>query len=175
MTVKSILMDVLLAVTFTGLTMVTLAADGETASLAYLLVALMTAPIALRQRAPVLTMCAILGAIGAYVLCYDDMRFNTGVGMLVAMFTVATLRPRWAAAVMFTLTAGVTTMVHVRLDPDTALVDTAQVMVIVFGAWALGEGAGGFLLKDGPPGRIISSCAPSRPEPSCSRPPSPTA
>ena len=135
-------MDVLLAAVLTGLTVAGLfnQTDGRAGWLAYLVTVLTAAPIALRQLAPVVTMTIVVGALVVYILAGlgGDLP-NGGVGLLVGMFTVATLRPRWVAAVMF-LTALVVMIVFLT---TTALVEwphVAQATLVLSGAWVLGEG-----------------------------------
>ncbi|WP_433272322.1 sensor histidine kinase [Actinosynnema sp. CS-041913] len=136
---QPILVDVLLAVVITVLTMATAVAYGGTDPLLLVLVALTAAPLALRQHAPVITMCVILGAVAAYALIGDNVFVNTGVGLVVAMFTVATLRPRRVAALMFAATTLVLGAMYVKFAPAMAWSEALQATVIVLGTWGLGE------------------------------------
>ncbi|GII84717.1 hypothetical protein Ssi03_27070 [Sphaerisporangium siamense] len=137
---QPILVDVLLAVVLTGLMVATVVAYGGADPFAFALILLMIAPIAVRQRAPVIMMCLMLGALAVYATLNDDMFINTGVGILVAMFTVATLRPRWVAALMFTATTSVMILIYLRLSPAMTWPELVQAVVIVLVAWGLGEG-----------------------------------
>ncbi|ROP37014.1 signal transduction histidine kinase [Saccharothrix texasensis] len=138
--ITPIRLDLLLAVVLTTLTVVTTANQaGPVDRAAYVLAALTVAPIALRQLAPLATMAVMLGALAAYSLFAFDGLPSAGVGVLVGMFTVATLRPRSTAAVVFS----VTTVVMVVAFLGAAVVswsEVAQSVLVVMGAWMLGEG-----------------------------------
>jgi signal transduction histidine kinase len=132
-------LDLLLAAVLSGLTVVSVsAADSDPA--AYVLAALTVAPIALRQLAPVLTMVVIVGALAAYSLLGYDGFPNAGVGELVGMFTVATLRSRQVAAVVFVMTVSVLVVVSQRVAEPIVWSDVAASVLVVLGAWVLGEG-----------------------------------
>jgi len=138
---KPLHMDVLLAVVLTGLTVATLigqATVGVTAP-AYVLAVLSAAPIALRQRLPLLTAAVVLGSLGAYSAVYGDIP-NNGVGMVVMMFTVATLRPRVWSALTFAGCCAVTLLAFLNTPEEWLLSQAAQVALILIGAWVLGEG-----------------------------------
>ncbi|MEU4805346.1 histidine kinase [Actinosynnema sp. NPDC023587] len=136
---QSILVDVLLAVVFTSLITTTLLSYGDPDALTVVVSALMVAPIALRQRAPVVTMCVILAAMAGYLLFGRDLYPNVGVGVLVAMFTVAMLRPRWVAAVMFALANLVTVLLYAHSTPSLTAADVVYSSALLLGVWALGE------------------------------------
>jgi signal transduction histidine kinase len=138
MPLRSVFIDVLLAAVLTGLTLATLSSR-HAGWAAGLLAVLTVAPIALRQRAPVLTMLVILAALGAYSVVVDNDFPNGGVGLLVAMFTVATVRSRPVAAVMFLAAVAVTAFAYPRAEPATLWPQLAQATLIVLGAWVLGE------------------------------------
>jgi signal transduction histidine kinase len=131
--------DVLLAAVLTGLTLATLMSR-DAGWVAGLLAVLTVAPIALRQRAPVLTMLVILAGLAAYSLVVEADFPNGGVGVLVAMFTVATLRSRAIAAVMFLAAIAVTAFAYPKTGPAAPWPELAQAVLIVLGAWVLGEG-----------------------------------
>ncbi|HEY0536759.1 MAG TPA: sensor histidine kinase [Actinoallomurus sp.] len=138
---RPVLVDVLLAAVLTGLSVATLAGqiDGPIDWVAIVLVMLTVAPIALRQRAPVVTMVVIVAALTAYsLLGYGDLP-NGGVGMIVAMFTVATLRPRGVAAIMFATTLGVIALVYLTAEDGMVWSQVAQSGLVMLGAWVLGE------------------------------------
>ncbi|WP_211222522.1 sensor histidine kinase [Actinokineospora enzanensis] len=130
--------DVLLAVVLTGLTMVNLLGTG-TPPLTYLLAALATAPIAVRQRAPVGTLAVILASVAAYSLSgYHDFP-GGGVGVLIGVFTVATLRSRSTAAVAWVAAVAVT-LANIRSTGSVSWPEGARGILVVLGAWVLGEG-----------------------------------
>ncbi|MFG2060365.1 sensor histidine kinase [Micromonospora sp. NPDC048871] len=142
MLLRSVPVDVLLAVTLTGLTVATMLGQRDDAPhwAAVVLAALTVAPIALRQRAPVLTTVVILTAlIGLSLFRYDDFP-NGGLGILIGMFTVATLRPRRVAGLVFLAAVAVTAFVYcVHFTAPVYWSQVAQVTLVVLGAWALGE------------------------------------
>jgi signal transduction histidine kinase len=113
--------------------------QGRIDGVACALAVLTAAPIALRQRAPVGTMWVMLGAVLAFgPLGYGFAEIpNGGISLLIGMFTVATLRPRRVAAVVF-LPAMVVTSLFLAIVPATwsTLVQGALVLL---GAWMLGE------------------------------------
>lgn len=136
-------MDVLLAALLAGSTVATLLtrADGPAGWLPCMLGVLTTAPLALRQRAPLLTMAVIVAAVGAYVLLgFGSNDFpNGGISLLVGMFTVAALRPRRVAAVVFLVTLSVT-LGYLTTVPAVVWSQAAQAVLVLVGAWMLGEG-----------------------------------
>lgn len=142
---RSVLVDVLLALAFTALALVTLLErHGGRIPWAEGAVALLTVvPIALRQRAPVLTMTVIVSALAGYTLLgYGD--FPTGgAGMLIGLFTVAMLRPPGVTAVMFLAAMTVTVIAYHMGIPAggtaTAWSQAAEAGLIMAGVWALGE------------------------------------
>ncbi|GGK61306.1 hypothetical protein Ppa06_24730 [Planomonospora parontospora subsp. parontospora] len=149
---RSVLVDVLLAVVFTGLTMVTLSEQhGGRIPWAQGAVAVLTVmPIAVRQRAPVLTTAVIVGALTAYALLgYGDFP-NGGVGILVGMFTVAMLRGPGVAAVMFLATIAMTVVAYFTGGAPTgaaAWSEIAQTGLIMAGVWALGYSTKNWALR----------------------------
>jgi signal transduction histidine kinase len=138
MPLRSVSIDVLLAAVLTGLTLATLSSR-HAGWVADLLAVLTVAPIALRQRAPVLTMLVIIVALGAYSVVVDSNFPNGGVGLVVAMFTVATVRSRRVAAVMSVAAVAVTVFAFPRDDPTTPWPQLVQATLVVLGAWVLGE------------------------------------
>jgi signal transduction histidine kinase len=133
--------DVLLAAVLTVLTVVTLTGQpGRPSPWAIVLAVLSVAPLALRQRLPVSTMLAIIAAIAVASLAgYTDLP-SGGIGLLVAMFSVATLRTRQVAAAMFTASAGLLALVYWTARDDLVWSQIVQAELIVAGAWVLGEG-----------------------------------
>ncbi|MBP2336891.1 sensor histidine kinase [Saccharothrix coeruleofusca] len=139
---KPIRLDLLLAVVLTGLTLATLASFGAGAQQwpAYVLAVLTAAPIALRQLAPVTTMAILVAALGLYTLLgYGDFP-NSGIGLLVGMFTVAMLRSREVAALVFAGTMVVVGLACLRMSMPVVWSEVAQTGLVVLGAWTLGEG-----------------------------------
>ncbi|MFE9747361.1 sensor histidine kinase [Saccharothrix saharensis] len=139
-TLKPIRLDLLLAAVLTTLTVVTAVnQSGAHNWAAHVLAALTVVPIALRQLAPVLTMAVMLGALAAYSLLEFGGLPSGGVGVLIGMFTVATLRSRLVAAVVFGVTTVVVVLAFLRVAVG-AWSEVAQSVLVVVGAWMLGEG-----------------------------------
>jgi len=139
--VRCFLLDTVLAAVLTGLTVAALVneTDGGVGWLALALAVFTAAPIALRQQAPVVTMGIIVAALAAHGLVgHSETVPNGGVGLLIAMFTVATLRSRRVAAAMFLLALAVTGafLTSLKTAPWPLV---AQAILVLAGAWALGE------------------------------------
>ncbi len=135
-------MDVFLALVLTGLTLATLISvpAGEAPWPAYALAVLTAAPLALRQRAPVVVMVVIACALAGYsLLGYGDYP-NAGIGILIAMFTVATLRPRHVAAAMFLSVMAVLAVAYLASSAEVTWTEITQSALQAVGAWVLGEG-----------------------------------
>jgi signal transduction histidine kinase len=143
LTLRPVLVDVLLAAVLTTLTVhaVVSRSDGGVDRVACVLAVLISAPVAVRQRAPVLTMAVILCALAGFgVWGYGYEEFpNGGLSMLVAMFTVATLRPRRVAALMFLTTLAVTG-IYLTTMVTVGWSNVVVSVLVLVGAWALGEG-----------------------------------
>ncbi|GAA2614994.1 sensor histidine kinase [Paractinoplanes durhamensis] len=137
---RPVLVDVLLAALLTALTVVTLLGQpGSASPWAILLAALSVAPLAMRQRAPVITMLVILAAIAVASLAgFIDV--SGGIGPIVAMFSVATLRPRRVAALMYAATAALLALVYLTARDQLVWSQIVQGALIIAGAWVLGEG-----------------------------------
>lgn len=95
---KLVMADWLLAVVLSGLTLATLFSQtpGHVGWNAAVVSVLTIAPIALRQSYPVWTMTVILAAITVISLMTRGDLPGSGVGIVVAMFTVGMLRARSA-------------------------------------------------------------------------------
>ncbi|MET1074649.1 MAG: histidine kinase, partial [Umezawaea sp.] len=136
------LLDVLLATVLSGLTISTLVShnDGRVSWIAYVLATLTAAPLVLRQRAPVVTTVVIAGALSAYsALGYGDHP-NAGIGVLIALFTAATLRPRHVTAALFVLTVAVMSVSYFTATTPISWSEIAQSVLEAAGACVLGEG-----------------------------------
>jgi signal transduction histidine kinase len=138
---KPVLADVLLAAVLTGLTLNTLAGqtDGPLSGVVVSLVVLTVAPVALRQHAPVLTTTVIVAAVGACALLGYGAPPSGGVGLIVAMLTVAMLRPRAVAAVMFALTLAAVMLIYLTDGVGIVWSQVVQSALVLVGAWVLGE------------------------------------
>ena len=135
-------MDILLSAVLTGLALGSLVSKRDPDWLDVVLVFLTTAPVALRQRAPVVTSVIVLAALASWGLlgrADGDIPVG-GIGVLIAIFTVAVLRPRWVAAVIF-LGALTVTIGFVRTTaPLAGWPEFSQAALVLVGAWVLGEG-----------------------------------
>lgn len=127
----------LLAVLLTGLTLSTLISrtGGQIGWPEYVLAVLGVAPVALRQRAPMATTLVIAGALATHnVMGYGPFPSN-GVGMLIGVFTVATLRPRRYIAVA--CVAAVAVMLTNPRPLHWSEIGAMLLQVAI--AWVLGE------------------------------------
>lgn len=141
-TIKPIRLDLLLAVVLTSLTVATTVSQtgGGSDWAAYVVGGLTVAPIALRQLAPVATMAVMLGALACYGVVGFGGLPSGGLGALVGMFTVATLRSRLVAAVVFLAAVAVVVLAFLGLPDVVVWSEVAQSVLVVSGAWMLGEG-----------------------------------
>ena len=138
---RPLLVDGALAVVLTGLSLAVLdrMAGGPPPAHAYLFAVLGAAPLALRQVAPVTTMSVVLVAAAGYGLQgYGAVLPNNGLGILLGMFTVATLRTGRTAAATALATALVIASV-VLTDSTAVWPEVVQSVLAVLGAWAVGE------------------------------------
>ncbi|WNV88910.1 sensor histidine kinase [Umezawaea sp. Da 62-37] len=136
------LLDVLLASVLTALTFFTLIShtDGRAGPFVHVLAALTAAPLVLRQLAPVVTTLVIAGALAAYSLLGYGDHPNAGIGVLIALFTVATLRSRPVTAALFVLTVTVMTVSFLTTTSPASWSEIAQSVLEAAGACVLGEG-----------------------------------
>ena len=134
------LLDVLLAAALTVLSVTTLLQDGAEPAgpLALLLAVLAVAPLALRQVFPVLSLVVVGIALVAHGgLGYGDPP-SGGLGLVIAMFTVATLRPRHVAAAAFPVTVLVLVLSFMSSVGVTWTM-LVQAGLICLCAWGLGD------------------------------------
>ncbi|MFD7655746.1 sensor histidine kinase [Actinosynnema sp. NPDC059797] len=136
---RAIRLDLLLAAVLTGLTAITVDSYGG-GPVAHAFAALTVAPVALRQLAPVTVTAVVLCALLAYGGVGHGTYPNAGIGALIGVFTVATLRPRHVAALTAAAATLVVVFTYVRLAPSTGWSEIGQSVLVVLGAWALGEG-----------------------------------
>lgn len=137
------LMDSVLAAVLTGLAVwgeVQLGTDGVD-WVALALAVLTAAPIALRQSAPVAATGVMVGAVGALALLgygYTNQFPGGGIGLLIGMFSVATLRPRPVAAAVFLPMVAVS-LGYIWSVTDATLPNLLQSVLVMLGAWMLGD------------------------------------
>ena len=132
--------NVLLALVLTALTLATLAAQGTGPSATAVVLSVLTAaPLAWRQQAPVATTAVILLALAAYNVLGLGEFPNNGIGMFVALFTVATSRSRAQTAAVFAACLVVTVLTYANSSTPVVWPQAAQAALTVLGAWMLGE------------------------------------
>lgn len=138
---KLVMVDWLLAVVLSGLTLATLFSQtpddvGWTAAVVSVLT---VAPIALRQSYPVWTMTVILAAVALIALLTRGDLPGSGIGIVVAMFTVGMLRLRVVSAVMFVASLAVLALVFLTTPGSFLWPQFVQSILTVLGAWVIGE------------------------------------
>jgi signal transduction histidine kinase len=136
-----VLVDVVLALMLTVLSLVVVLgsdAGRDAGPVGAVLAVLAVAPLAVRQPAPALTLALTSAALAGYAaLGYGDSP-SSAVGMVIALFTLATLRPRATVAALFPLPLLVLLVSYLRVDGVTAAL-TGQAVVVLLCAWALGD------------------------------------
>jgi signal transduction histidine kinase len=136
---KLVLADWALALVLTALTLGTLFGESSGVGWDAVVVSVLTvAPIAVRQTAPVLATAIILIAIVvASLLRFGDLP-SSGIGIIIAIFSVAMLRPRVVGLVMLAAALLAVTFLFSR-EPDSFVWSQfAQAMLTVVGAWVVG-------------------------------------
>ncbi|MDP9795109.1 signal transduction histidine kinase [Catenuloplanes nepalensis] len=143
------LTDVLLATALTGLTTVTLVTtgDGQPHWLASTLGFLSVAPVALRQWAPVGTLAVMIGALVLYGLLGFGVWPNTGLGIVVGLFSVATLRSRRTAAVMYAMTLLAALVAYQTFPVPLTVPEILQYVLVMAITWAVGDGTRRWALR----------------------------
>ncbi|GAA5133689.1 sensor histidine kinase [Pseudonocardia adelaidensis] len=137
---QAVLTDALFAVVLTALAVDTASRSGAGGWLVHLVAVLAVAPIAVRRRVPVLATWIMAGAIAAYGLLAPGTGEvpGGGFGMIVGMFTVATLRPPLAAAVAF-VPAVVATAAFLAAAGMPGGSVLAFPTLVLLGVWGLGD------------------------------------
>jgi signal transduction histidine kinase len=134
--------DLLLAGAMTILALVTAAVtvDGGERAWAMVVGAMTIAPLALRQRAPVLATVMLLLGLLAYSLLGYGYSPSGGTGVVITMFTVAMLRPRPVTMALWGATAAVTVITVFATEYPVPWSRVVQVpLTVVAGGWLLGE------------------------------------
>ncbi|MFI9843620.1 sensor histidine kinase [Nonomuraea sp. NPDC051941] len=139
MTMKPALGDILLAAVLIAITIATMAWHITAPLPAYVLAVLTAAPVALRQVTPVLTMVIIGAALAVYILVGYGMFPNAGMGLLVGLFTVTTLRPRPVAAAAVLGTVALIVLSYATRPGPFQWPDFFQDNLLVAGAWVLAD------------------------------------
>ncbi|MCA1195250.1 MULTISPECIES: sensor histidine kinase [unclassified Saccharopolyspora] len=137
---RTIWADVLLAVALTALTVIAQVGDQGVNWIAAVLLPLTVAPVALRQLAPVLTSATIVLATIGYHALGNGSLTNAGVGVVISMFTVATLRSTPAAAVMWLVGTGTVMFTGFASPMQLTWAELAQAAPTMFIVWMVGEG-----------------------------------
>jgi signal transduction histidine kinase len=137
---RAVLVDAVLAAVLTALAVDTVVCTGADSWLAHLLAVLMVAPVAVRQRAPVLATGIMGVAMAAYgLLGHGNTEIpGNGIGMTIGMLTVATLRPGRVAALTFAPTVVATAAYLAGAGlPLWSSLTLPTVLLLV--AWGLGD------------------------------------
>ncbi len=133
-----VLVDVLLALVLTVMSVAIVVTSAEVGVTGAVLAALAVAPLAVRQLAPASTLTLTSLALAGYALLgYGDSP-SSAVGLVIALFTVATLRSRAVVALLFPLPLTVLLISYLRVDGITWAL-TGQAVVVLLCAWALGD------------------------------------
>ena len=132
----------MLAIALTALAVATLVSRSPFGSgqFAVVLGVLQVAPIAVRQLAPMLSMVMILVALAVYGLLGYGNWPNGGLGLIIAMFTVATLRNRGQAATAFIATIVVTAIGSLTTSSGVTVSQFIAAALEILSAWILGDG-----------------------------------
>ncbi|MGP4114248.1 sensor histidine kinase [Streptomyces sp. 4N509B] len=135
--------DLLLAGAMTVLVLITAVqtVDGTERTWALVIGALTVAPLALRQRAPVVVTVTIMVSLLAYsLLGYGEFPNGAG-GLVIAMFTVAVLRPPQVALLLWVASGFVTAVMFVTTDDEHMPWSWAMQapLTVLAGGWLLGE------------------------------------
>ncbi|WP_033344313.1 sensor histidine kinase [Catenuloplanes japonicus] len=144
-----VLADVLLTVALTVLTTANLVtqSDGKPHWLATLLAFLTVAPIAFRQWAPVGTFAVIVVALVLYSTLGFGAWPNTGLGMVVGLFTVAAMRSRLAGTTAFVVTLLSVVVAYRTFPVPLAVSDILQSALAMSVAWAVGDSTRRWMLR----------------------------
>jgi len=137
--------DALLALALLGLTMAALLPGGlpgttrSDHAVALTLAVLAVVPVAFRQRAPVATLLVVAAALAGYGLLGYGEWPSGAVGLVVAIFTIATVRP---ARVALAVTPVVVLVVVLLKTTDDGVTWPAvlQALLVCLCAWAVGAG-----------------------------------
>jgi signal transduction histidine kinase len=140
-----ILADTLLALGLTAVSIVTIAGGagdfGRIEPVSLVLVLLQTLPLALRRVAPVPVFVVTVGALVGQGL-FAESTFNSSIGGLVALFTVAErCDRRTSIAAALAAAAGITALILVKVGVPAGLSGLVQSLLSVFVAWLIGTWA----------------------------------
>jgi signal transduction histidine kinase len=141
-----LLVDSLIAAALTALSLFTILGGAldfsRTDAVGLVLALLQTVPLALRRRHPVPVFLVTIGALGAHALVATGTSFNSSLGGLVALFTVAEQCSRrtgiLAAALAASVVGGV---ILVRVGVPAGLSGLVQSLLSVVVVWLVGTWA----------------------------------
>jgi len=139
MTSRPPLGDLLLAAVLTAITIAAAAAHLGVPVPIYGLVVLTAVPIAFRQVYPVTTFVVIAVATAVYLLLGHEQFPNAGIGLLIGLFSVATLRPRPIAAAVAVGISALTVLGYTIRPGPLRWTDLVQDNVAIAVIWVLGE------------------------------------
>ncbi|MEV7045114.1 sensor histidine kinase [Amycolatopsis sp. NPDC051061] len=132
-------LDGLIAAALVALTIANVAARPGGGWVVYLLGILTVAPLVLRQVAPIAVMVTIAGAVTAYSTLESAELPNAGIGLLLAVFTVGTMRATSVAGAMWLLSAFCFVPSFLAPSGDLTLPKLIETTLVLLGAWVLGE------------------------------------
>ena len=142
---RPLLVDALIALGLTLLSLVTIAGGagdfGTIEPLSLVLILLQTVPLVARRIAPVPVFIVTFGALLGQGLFAGDT-FNSSIGGLVALFTVAEREPqRVSIAAAIAGAAGVAALIIGRVGLQAGLSGLVQSLLSVFVVWLIGTWA----------------------------------
>ena len=139
---QPLLVDTVIAAGLTAVSLLTIAGGAldfgrmEPLSLAFVL--LQTLPLVLRRRAPVLVFAITFGALVGHAL-FATGTFNSSIGALVALFTVADLRPRPVSLAAALVAAGsIAAVILAKAGVPAGLAGLVQSVLTVLVVWLVG-------------------------------------
>ncbi len=133
------LLDGLITAALVALTVANVAARPGVSWVVYVLGILTVAPLVLRQVTPVVVMVLIACAVTAYSVLESAELPNAGIGLLLAVFTVGTMRSTPVAGAMWLLSAFCFVPSFLAPSGDLSLAKLIETTLVLLGAWVLGE------------------------------------
>ncbi|WP_143051171.1 sensor histidine kinase [Amycolatopsis pretoriensis] len=133
------LLDGLITVALVALTIANVVVRPGAGWIVILLGILTVAPLALRQVAPVAVMVLIACAVTAYSILESAELPNAGIGLLLAVFTVGTMRSTRIAGTMWLLSALCFVPSFLSPTGNLTLAKLIETTLVLLSAWVLGE------------------------------------
>ncbi|WP_410595630.1 sensor histidine kinase [Amycolatopsis sp. lyj-23] len=138
------LLDGLIATALVALTVANVAARPGVGWVVYVLGILTVAPLVLRQVAPVVVMVLTACAVTAYSIMESAELPNAGIGLLLSVFTVGTMRSTPVAGVTWLLSASCFVPSFLTPNGGLTLPQLIETTLVLLGAWVLGESTKGW-------------------------------